>query len=186
MRPDEDEHAKQGTPRSRAAPRDYKVGYGKPPKATQFGARPQPQRASGRGAGVRERSRPDIAALLNQPIEVKRNGKRSRVHSHVAMLHGLFARAMTGEIRALKQFLTECARAGLLDAPHALGCAVIEAPRDMPIDLAGYIIRQEGLPPWRERLMARYRAEYEADLAHIAKLKEEALAEARANGENVY
>lgn len=56
----------------------------------------------------------------------------------------------------------------------------------MPIDLAAYLIRQEGLPPWDDQLLERYRTEYEADLAHIARLKEEALAEARANGENVY
>lgn len=85
------------TTKRRSGDATYEVGYGKPPKETRFGARPQPQ-----GARRSKRDRPDLAALLDQPIEIKCNGKPSKMHSHLAMLHGLFARAMAGQIRPLQ------------------------------------------------------------------------------------
>ncbi|WP_156948729.1 DUF5681 domain-containing protein [Bradyrhizobium sp. WSM1417] len=164
----------------------YEVGYGKPPKETRFGARPQPHRAGRARASASQHAGTDIAELLDRPIEIQRNGKRQKVHPHEAMLEALFLGAMAGKIGALKQFLAECTRAGLLEPSLALACGAVQAPRDVPLDLAGYIIRNEGLPPWDDRILKHYRAEYEADVARIAELKREALAKARADGENVY
>ena len=69
---------------------DYEVGYGKPPKATRFGARPQPARANRRTSRSQN---PDIAALLDRPIEALIGGKKAKLHPHEAMLHGLFQRS---------------------------------------------------------------------------------------------
>jgi hypothetical protein len=60
--------ATKGSARSAGA---YKVGYGKPPEEFRFGRRPQPERAK----RPFNEQRPDIAALLERPMQVKLNGK---------------------------------------------------------------------------------------------------------------
>jgi murein DD-endopeptidase MepM/ murein hydrolase activator NlpD len=64
----------------------YEVGYGKPPKATRFGARAQPARSQ-RWNSTNQAT--DIAALLDRPISVALNGKKTKMHPHEAMMLGL-------------------------------------------------------------------------------------------------
>ena len=150
----------------------YEVGYGKPPKATRFGVRPQPVRSK-RKANT---ERPDIAALLDRPIQANINGKKTKLHPHEAMLHGLFQRAVGGQIRAIKFFLEECKRARLLDPPQQSHGAVIEIPHGVPPELGGRLVRRVGPPPWDPDVFALHKAEYERDMAHIEELKREAKA----------
>ncbi|WP_166294504.1 hypothetical protein [Bradyrhizobium sp. 2S1] len=75
----------------------YQVGYGKPPVATRFGTRPQPERPNRR---VAKHHSPDVAALLERPIEASIGGKKIKLHPHEAVLHGLFKRVVAGETRA--------------------------------------------------------------------------------------
>jgi hypothetical protein len=161
----------------------YKVGYGKPPLETRFGAHRQPDRSKRHPP---KDQNPDIAALLDQPLEVRIKGKRTKMHPHEAMLRGLFKRVLIGETRAIKEFLELFARAGLIDPAVATLRSVIEAPEEVPLELAGLLIREVGLPPWREEIIAPYRAEYDRELANIAALKAKAIERARANGEEVY
>ena len=77
----------------------YEVGYGKPPKATRFGNRPQPKR-SAKSPAI------DLAKTINRPVTVTRNGKRVRIHPHEAMMRGLLKSALGGKLRAIKQFLS--------------------------------------------------------------------------------
>jgi len=162
----------------------YKVGYGKPPEEFRFGRRPQPDREKRRRS---DEQRPDIAALLDRPMQVKLNGKQAKMHPHEAMLHGLFARVVAGEIRAIKQFLQECQRAGLLDRPPVEpSIGVVEIPKDVPMHLGGRLVRMAGPPPWDQDLYVQLKAEYDRDCAHLAKLKHEAIAKARANGKEAY
>lgn len=161
---------------------EYKVGYGKPPLETRFGAKRQP---APRKRG-RKHDKPDIAALLGAPLNVKLNGRRTKIHPHEAMLYGLFKGVLASELRPIKEFLSLCKQAGLLEPPAAQVGGVIVVPKGVPADVASILIREVGLPPWDEETLAIYRAQHEADLAHIAKLKAAALARARANGENVY
>ena len=152
---------------------NYEVGYGKPPKATRFGARPQPARTARRTS---KGQAPDVAALLDRPIEARIGGKKTKLHPHEAMLHGLFQRVVAGETRAIKLFLEECKQAKLLDPPKALTHGVIEVPKDIPIPVASRLVRRAGPPPWDPELVDRLKAEYERDIAHIEQLKEEAKA----------
>ncbi|EHR04593.1 hypothetical protein [Bradyrhizobium sp. WSM471] len=182
---DESDGGKRGTPPVQAERRSYDVGYGKPPKATQFGVRPQPSRHS-EATGARSGRTSDLARFLDQPIEVKLNGRTTKLHPHEATLHGLFARTIKGQLRPIKQFLRECERAGLLDPEVLQHSAVIHAPKDIPFDLACYVLIREGRPPWSKETLRPYLAEYERDLARLKTLKEDALRQARAGGENVY
>ncbi|MET4183443.1 hypothetical protein ABIB94_005562 [Bradyrhizobium sp. JR7.2] len=162
----------------------YKVGYGKPPLETRFGAHRQPDRL--KRTAVHDK-KSDIAALLDDPLEVKIRGKRTKMHLHEATMHGLFKRVLKGEIQAIKAFLELCERAGLLKPPpRAPSSGVIAGPRGVPLELTGLLIREVGLPPWDEEVFASYKAKYDAESVHIAKLKEEALEKARSNGESVY
>lgn len=184
MESDEDDSAK-GTARERAGRRPYDVGYGKPPKATRFGVRPQPQRRA-QPPGAQSRERPDLSKFLDRLVEVKLNGRITKLHPYEALLHGLFGRGIKGQLRPIRQFIRECRRAGLLEAEVAQESPVIHAPKDVPLDLAAYVILREGPPPWDEATLKPYLAEYERDLARLKLLKEQALREARARGENVY
>lgn len=162
----------------------YKVGYKKPPLETRFGAMRQPQR---RGRRAATPPAPDIAALLDEPLQVKSKGKKTKMHLHEATLHGLFKRVIKGEIGAIKTFLAYCRRAGLLE-PAALAAAgvVVEAPRGVPLELAGLLIREVGLPPWDAEVYEDYRAKYDEECAMLAALKQEALERARSDGKDVY
>src|ERR1700694_4610600 len=62
---------------------EYEVGYGKPPKATRFGNRPQPNRSS--TSRPEKEAAIDIAAAINGPIAVARNATVVRMHPHEAM-----------------------------------------------------------------------------------------------------
>lgn len=87
----------------------------------------------------------------------------------------------------MKELLAEFRRAGLLEPLEvAPSCGVIRVPKEVPSDLAGRLIQRAGPPPWDEKLYYQLKAEYEQDLAHLARLKAAAIAKARANGENVY
>ena len=165
----------------KASKRPYEVGYGRPPKATRFGQRPQPQRR--RRSGKEEP--PNIAAILERPLEAKIDGKTARLHLHEAMLNGLFRRAVKGELRAIQQFLKMCDSAGLLQPQAAALGPVLHLPTNIPWELACYILMREGHPPWRPSLVEAYLAEYEADLARLKQLEEVDRADRRAGAKNV-
>ncbi|MGF6432296.1 hypothetical protein [Bradyrhizobium elkanii] len=159
-----------GEPRSEA----YEVGYGKPPKATRFGVRAQPNRRASK-----QRS-PNIAALLERSIEARIDGKITKLHPHQAMLHGLFKRVVAGKIPAIKLFLRECKRAKLLDPPpDIVSCSVIEVPHGTPMPLAVRLVKHVGPPPWAADVYQQFKSEYERDIAHIEQLKEQAKAARR-------
>ena len=57
---------------------------------------------------------PTSPSWLDKPLKVKRGGKSVRMHPHEATMISLGKRALKGEPRAAKEFLKECAIAGLL------------------------------------------------------------------------
>src|SRR5207237_470962 len=148
----------------------YEIGYGKPPIATRFGVRAQPDRSKSLMAKAKSPAL-DIAALLERPMQAKIDGKLKKIHPHEAMLHGLFRRGVEGEVRALQEFLQYCRRAALLDSPAAISSSVIHAPDGMPIELVARLVRYAGAPPWDSELFGQWEAEYDRDIANLEKLK---------------
>jgi hypothetical protein len=151
---------------------EYEVGYGKPPKATRFGSRPQPDRSS--------QSRPekvtavDVAAAINRPLTITRNGAAVRVHPHEAVMHGLAKSALRGKLRAMKEFFLECKKAGLLDAPPARQTSgTLTVPKGVPVDLAARLVRIAGPPPWDDELYDACKSEYDRARENIRRLLEE-------------
>src|SRR5271157_5882967 len=89
--------------RKASAPADYVVGYGRPPKETQF-----PPGKSGNPNGRRKGSR-SVGAILKdiieQKIAVTENGKTRRMPALEVMLRRLVNDSMRGDGKAMKMLL---------------------------------------------------------------------------------
>jgi hypothetical protein len=90
---------------------DYKVGYGKPPQATQF-----KRGRSGNPEGRRKGSLnlvTDLSAELSEKITVREAGRPRRVSKQRALIKSLMAKALQGDVRASAAVLALYARVGL-------------------------------------------------------------------------
>ncbi len=83
---------------------DYEIGYGKPPKATQW---PKGQSGNPSGKRKKEQSLAEmIAKLADEEIVVQRNGVACSMTQKEAMLRSVFAKAMKGDLPSAK-FISE-------------------------------------------------------------------------------
>ena len=90
---------------------NYKIGYGKPPKASQF----KPGR-SGNPEGRRKGSLnlvTDLSAELGEKITVREAGRPRRVSKQRALIKSLMAKALQGDVRASGVVLALYARVGI-------------------------------------------------------------------------
>ena len=136
-------------------PGDYDVGYGRPPDATKFGRRPQPLHRQKRKPYI-----PDVLSLLNGHADVMQDGRHTRLHPHEAMMLSLGKRSLKREIRAIKLFLGECKKAGLLAPPSGKRGGVAVCPKWMPVQMFMLI----GEAPWSVKEYDRIAAQFEAEL----------------------
>lgn len=93
----------------------YKIGYRRPPKATQF----KPGRSGnphGRPKGSRNLVT-DLAAELSESITVREGGKARRISKQRALIKSLMAKALQGDVRATAALLALYARIGT-EAPN--------------------------------------------------------------------
>lgn len=79
---------------SRRPPGDYTVGYGKPPKGSQF-----PRGRSGNPNGRPRKTEPTVrealSAMLREPIPINEQGQRRIVHFSEALVRMLCAKALS-------------------------------------------------------------------------------------------
>lgn len=87
----------------RAKEKSYDIGYGKPPRHTQF-KKGQSGNPSGRPKGTRN-LQDDLADELGELIRVREAGIEKTMSKQRAMLKGLSAAALTGNMRAAKLVL---------------------------------------------------------------------------------
>src|SRR6266436_31327 len=97
-----------------------KVGYGRPPKATQF-KRGKSGNPKGRPKGSRNLAT-DLAAELGEPITVREDGRHRRVSKQRALIKSLMAKSLQGDVRAAAALLSLYAR------------IITETPEDQPIE----------------------------------------------------
>jgi hypothetical protein len=88
--------------------RNYKVGYGKPPKASQF-KRGRSGNPKGRPKGSHKLAT-DLAAELSERITVREDGSSRRISKQRALIKSLMARALQGDVRATAAMLALYAR----------------------------------------------------------------------------
>jgi hypothetical protein len=82
---------------------DYKVGYGNPPRHSQF--KPgQRSLSPGRPKGARN-FKMVVKATLNEPVKVTRDGKSRKISTLEAILLRLREKALGGDLRALDRML---------------------------------------------------------------------------------
>ena len=87
---------------------DYEVGYGKPPKATQF--KPgQSGNPHGRPPGSKNLET-ELAEELQERILIKEAGQGKTVSKQRAMIKSLTARAIQGDARAMSLILNMMSR----------------------------------------------------------------------------
>ena len=85
--------------------RDYDIGYGKPPKHSQF--------AKGRSGNPHGRPKGSINlstllySTLNESVIVNENGKRKRITKREAILKQLVNKAASGDPKSIQMLLTE-------------------------------------------------------------------------------
>jgi Family of unknown function (DUF5681) len=109
------------------------VGYGKPPKATQF--KPgQSGNPKGRPKGVSNFST-DVLNALHTPVRVEKAGRVRHETSQMAMLMVLREKALKGDPKALQQYLNLAVQFNTAE-PVALSQKL--APKDEEI-LAAYV-----------------------------------------------
>ena len=98
----------------------YEVGYGRPPKATQF-KRGKSGNPKGRPKGSRNLAT-DLAAELGEPITVREDGRQRRVSKQRALIKSLMAKSLQGDVRAAAALLSLYAR------------VITETPEDQPVE----------------------------------------------------
>ena len=85
------------------APESYEVGYGKPPKQTQF-QKGQSGNPKGRPKGAKGLNTL-IRTLLTEKVAVKTSAGLKRITRIEAMLHKISERAFAGDLRALQALM---------------------------------------------------------------------------------
>jgi hypothetical protein len=103
----------------------YEVGYGKPPKATQF-----PKGKSGNPTGKPKRVAPEfdpgkvLQAIDNEEIILPIDGKRKRMTRAEIQLRQLFKTAIKGDLAAVRLIVTMASEkeASGLGSKYSLEC----------------------------------------------------------------
>lgn len=80
--------------------RDYTVGYGKPPKHSQFksGQSGNPKGHKKGSKGIKS----DLGAQLKTKVSVTENGQRKDLRMQEVILKALAAKAVKGDVRAIE------------------------------------------------------------------------------------
>ena len=127
--------------RKRSKPSSYAVGYGRPPKATQF-----EKGVSGNPKGRPKGSRTVGALLqdiLQQKIAVTENGRTRRLPALEVILRRLANDAMRSEPRALKLLLALYDRYGELPETNLRLDEILAEDREI---LSNFLNRPPGTP----------------------------------------
>ena len=138
-----------------------RVGYRRPPVGTRF------KKGQSGNPGGRPRKRGpvavDMAALLNEPIKLRRGGRTKTVEMKEAQLRAMVKKASTGDLDAVAYCLEQFEAHGAIRATQLEQGGAIQIPKTMPIGMGSILVRFCGRPKehtatgvsiWREDEMA--------------------------------
>lgn len=148
-------------------PREYSVGYKKPPVEHQFKA----GNSGGRKKATWKRRLPEFAKQLDQPLRAQRGGRTIALHPFEAGINSLVREALRGKPQAVKNVLRIFEKAGLLNASvdgQTEGSLVI--PKGFTTAAFFVLMSKLGYPPWDPETFAAAKAEYANDRARIDEL----------------
>ena len=123
---------------------DYKVGYGRPPKETQF-KKGQP---SANPRGRKKTGTIDFAAFFDEPMTVPVNGRQTKMDAYEVTLTNFANKAIGGDLRAAELFLDACDKAGLFANEDDGSCQSLVIPKDYDEDEWRANLERLGPPPW--------------------------------------
>lgn len=95
---------------------EYEVGYGKPPKDSQFKAG-----QSGNPKGRKKNSRnlkTDLTTILQKRISVREGDRKFKVSGQEGMLMSLMAKSLKGDTKAINTLVNLAVRAFGLEGPY--------------------------------------------------------------------
>ncbi len=150
-------------------PREYSVGYKKPPVEYRF---KKGNLAAHRKASLKDKI-PDLVSHLERPLKADRGGKRVNVHPFEAALLSLARDAMKGKPSAIKKIIQIFEKEGLLEPPPAKQThGVLVGPKHIHpgffYDKVQEILGISHLDP---ELFEAARVEYDQDQAQIKELR---------------
>ena len=127
---------------------DYEIGYGKPPKHTQF--KPGEARKGKRTSSKRKRGAVDVAAILEKPVTVRQNGRTRKMTPFEASMRKLVSSAINdGVFKAMQEFLRQCEKHGVLVPPAPRRASFrLYVPKDWDREEWLKMFHKYGPPPW--------------------------------------
>ena len=127
----------------------YEVGYGKPPKHTQF--RPaQSGNPSGRPKQAK-RETTNVTEILNEAVVVKRSGVHQKMSPFEAGVRKLVSRALNDtDLNAALEFcrLCETYEIVMVEPSQEIGIMPLTVPKTWDWDEWYEMFKTHGPPPW--------------------------------------
>lgn len=109
--------------------RPYEVGYGRPPKHSQF--KPgQSGNRKGKSKGSRS-FKTDLLEVLRTPVAVTAEGKPKKVSTQMGGMLRLREKALKGDVRALDRLLAYAAQYNVEEAAQASTAALLAEDRQI-------------------------------------------------------
>jgi len=128
---------------------DYEVGYGKPPKRSQF-KRGQSGNPTGRPKGAK--SGPiDIAVILSEPLTVRTAGTTQRMSPFEVGVRQLVKQGLSKNgLKAILEFFKVCETYGIIPPvpPAERGGGALVVPKTWDWDEWLRMFNEHGPPPW--------------------------------------
>jgi hypothetical protein len=128
---------------------DYEVGYGKPPKRSQF-KRGQSGNPTGRPKGANS-GPTDIPSILGEPLTVRTAGTTQRMLPFEVGVRQLVKRALNKiDLKAILEFVRLCETYGIIPPvpPAEKGGGVLVVPKTWDWDEWIRMFNEHGPPPW--------------------------------------
>ena len=155
-------------------PREYSVGYKKPPAEYRF--------KKGNSAAHHKTSRkdkvPDLVNHLERPLKAERGGKRVNVHPFEAAMLSLVREALKGKSSAIKKAIQTFEEKGLFEPPPGKQThGALVAPKNLDLHFFCILLKILGPPPWDPGVHEAALAEYQQDQAEIEELRSQFLKE---------
>lgn len=141
-------------------PEDYKVGYGKPPKATRF---KKGQSGNPKGRPKNKRAEEiDALKILEEPVTATQNGRATKMQPFEAMLRQHVAKAVNGNLSSIKRVIKIFREHGILsEAITRSTGGVVVVPSQIEFDDFFALAKAEGISP--HELSHRLLAERDED-----------------------
>jgi hypothetical protein len=153
-------------------PREYSVGYKKPPVEYRF---KKGNLAAHRKASLKDKI-PDLVSHLERPLKADRGGKRVNVHPFEAGLLSLVREALKGKPSAIKKVIQIFEKEGLLEPPPGKQThGVLVAPKNLDLHSFCILLKILGAPPWKPGMFEAAQAEYQEDQAQLDELRRQFL-----------